>query len=166
MPVSNTSPLLYLAKLGKLDLLRKLFNKIFIPTAVYEEAVLKGKEKSFIDARVIEQAINEKWIEVKKVNLNNKERYSEIDIGESEAIELAKTLNSNLLLIDDAPARVIAESFGLNVKGTLFVLMKAYSNKLINENEIRNLLSRLISSGFRISPELYGKILEEIDKVN
>jgi|SRR3989344_8030053 len=162
MIVSNTSPLLYLAKLGKLEILKKLFVKVFIPEEVYEEAVLNGKE--FIDSKVIERAVNEKWIEVKSVSNKNKEIYDEIDIGESAAIELAKTLNAKLLLIDDAPARVLAESFGLSVKGTLYILLKAYNEKIINKNEIKSLLSRLILLGFRISPELYGEILEEIGK--
>ncbi|HLC73111.1 MAG TPA: DUF3368 domain-containing protein [Candidatus Nanoarchaeia archaeon] len=166
MVVSNTSPILYLAKLGKLELLKKLFNKVFIPREVYKEAVLNGREKGFVDATLIERAIKDHWIEVKDVVSNkNISIYSEIDVGEQEAIELAKNLNSKLLLIDDAPARVIAESFGLSVKGTLFVLMKAYSKKIINKIETKNLLSRLISLGFRISPELYGKILDEIDKI-
>jgi uncharacterized protein len=162
MIVSNTSPLLYLAKLGKLELLKKLFAKVFIPEEVYEEAVLNGKD--FVDSKVIERAVNEKWIEVKTTSNKNKETYGEIDIGESAAIQLAKTLNAKLLLIDDAPARVIAESFGLYVKGTLYIILKSYNEKIINKNEIKGLLSRLISLGFRISPELYGKILEEIDK--
>jgi predicted nucleic acid-binding protein len=166
MVVSNTSPLLYLAKLGKLDLLKKLFDKIIIPETVYEEVVLKGKERGFIDAVVIDKAINDGWIEVRQVTFDKKiESYSsEVDAGELAVIQLAKKLNSALTLIDDAPARIIAEGLGLKVKGTLHVLLKAYSKKLIKREEIKKLLSRLISLGFRISPELYGKVLEEIDE--
>ena len=94
--------------------------------------------------------------------LNNEDFYEEIDIGELEAIKLAEEIKAKLLLIDDAPAKVIAQSLGLNAKGTLYVLLKAYDNKLINKTEIKSCLSRLISLGFRISPELYGKILNEI----
>ncbi len=164
MIVSNTSPLIYLAKLGKLELLKRLFNKIIIPWAVYEEVVLRGKERGFIDATIIENAINNDWIEVKKIIAEDINLSSELDAGESEAIQLAKELNASLLLIDDAPARTLAESFGLSVKGTLYVLTKSYKKELINKSEIKNLLSRLISLGFRISPEIYGRILEEIDK--
>ena len=163
MIVFNTSPLLYLAKLGKLELLKDLFNIILIPEAVYEEAVINGKD--YADSKIVQKAINEGWIKIKLIHVKNKEFNEELDIGELEAIELAKNLNAKLLLIDDAPARAIAESFGLNVKGTLYVLLKAYKKSIINKNDVKNLLFRLLSLGFRISPELYGKILEEIDKI-
>ncbi|MEK6924761.1 MAG: DUF3368 domain-containing protein [Nanoarchaeota archaeon] len=163
MIVSNTSPLLYLAKLGKLELLKRLFDKIFIPEAVYNESVIQGQ--GFVDSRAIEKAVKDGWIEVKKVNFDkNNEIYHEIDIGESEAIELSNELKIKLLLIDDATARTIAESLGLNVKGTLYVLLKAYHKKIINKIEFKRNLSRLISLGFRISPELYGRILDEINQ--
>ncbi|MEK6894495.1 MAG: DUF3368 domain-containing protein [Nanoarchaeota archaeon] len=163
MIVSNTSPLLYLAKLGKLELLKRLFDKIFIPEAVYNESVIQGQ--GFVDSRAIEKAVKDGWIEVKKVNFDkNNEIYHEIDIGESEAIELSNELKIKLLLIDDATARAIAESLGLNVKGTLYVLLKAYHKKIINKIEFKRNLSRLISLGFRISPELYGRILDEINQ--
>lgn len=164
MIVSNTSPLLYLAKLGKLEILKIIFNKIYIPEAVYEEAVLNGKEKGFLDARIIEKAVSDGWIEVRKVSDNfDKTLYGEIDMGEIQAIKLAKEIKSKLLLIDDAIARIISQSLGLNSKGILYVLLRAYHKKIINKKEIKRGISRLISLGFRISPELYGKILEEIE---
>ena len=166
MIVSNTSPLMYLAKLGKLEFLQKLFGKVFIPQAVYTEVVVRGKERGFADAILIEKAIDNRWMEVKKAVADRKiEKYiSELDSGEAEVIKLAITLKPSLVLIDDAPARAIAQGLGLFVKGTLYVLLKANAKKLIDKNECKKLLSRMISLGFRISPELYGKILEELEK--
>ncbi len=166
MIVSNTSPLLYLAKLGKLHFLKSLFDKVIIPNKVYEEVVVKGKEKRVIDAKIIEKAIIDGWIKVKQFTLDKEaESFAGVmDAGEAAAIGLAKKLSPLLTLIDDAPARAIAESLGLKVKGTLHVLLRAHRKKLIEGKEFKRLLSRLISLGFRISPELYGKVLEEIDK--
>ncbi len=48
--VSNASPLIFLAKIGKIHLLEKIFEKILIPEKVYNEVVVKGKEKRFADA--------------------------------------------------------------------------------------------------------------------
>ena len=165
MIISNTSPLLYLAKLGKLELLKILFNRVVIAEEVYKEVVVRGKERGFIDALAVEKAINDGWIEVREIGyLKNVEKYaSEIDAGELETIQLAHELRASVVLIDDAPARIIAQNLNLSVRGTLYVIVKSYKKKLTSKIETKDLLSRLISLGFRISPELYGKVLSEID---
>ncbi|MEK6792368.1 MAG: DUF3368 domain-containing protein [Nanoarchaeota archaeon] len=164
MIVSNSSPLIYLAKINRLNLLKLLFNKIFIPEEVYTEVVINGKQRNFSDALSIERAIKDGWIEVKKTNYNFEydEIYNKIHLGEIEAIKLAKQLNAKLLLIDDASAHTLAQGLGLNVKGAIYVLLTAYEKKLINKNEIKSCLYKLVLHGFRISTELYGKILNEI----
>lgn len=163
--ISNTSPLLYLAKLGKLGLLKSLFRKIVIAEEVYREVVVRGKQQGFIDALAVEQAINDKWVEVKKVSyLEARVRHtSELDAGELETIQLAQELKASMVLIDDAPARIIAESLNLVVKGTLYVIIETYKKKLMNKAETKDLLSQLISLGFRLSAEIYAKVLDEID---
>ncbi|PIN93389.1 DUF3368 domain-containing protein [Candidatus Pacearchaeota archaeon CG10_big_fil_rev_8_21_14_0_10_31_24] len=166
MIVSNSSPLIYLAKLRKLKLLKELFGKVFIPSEVYEEVVISGKEKSFSDAFLVEKAKIDGWLHIETIN-NKKEISSfpsEIDYGEAAAIILAKKKNASLLLIDDASARAIAQSFGLKVKGTIFVILQAYKNKLISKQETKSLMASLVREGFRISHELYVSVLEEIDK--
>ena len=165
MIISNSSPLIYLAKIQKLELLRNLFKEIIIPKEVYNE-VSKGKEEKYIDAFIIERAATNGWIKVKEVGIDKEiERFaSEIDLGEVAVISLAKKLNPSLILIDDASGRAIAESFGFNAKGTLYVLLKAYKKKLINKKEIKELVNKLIFSGFRVSQEIYIKLMEQIDK--
>ena len=166
MIVSNSSPLIYLSKIGKLSLLKELFNKIKIPKEVYNEVVLRGREGGFSDSYSVEKAVEDGWIEVISIKLDKQiEKFaSEIDFGEVEAISLALKLKAQLVIIDDSSARTIAESFGLNVKGTLYVLLRAYKNKLISKNDVKNNINSLIRLGFRISPELYGEILNELDK--
>lgn len=165
MIVSNSSPLIYLAKLKKLMLLRALFKEVVIPHEVYDEVAIRGKEGSFIDAVVVERAKTEGWLHVESAPQEKelKAFSPEIDIGEAAAILLARKINANLLLIDDASARIIAQSFGLNVKGTVFVLLRAYKKKMLTKEEVRKLMGRLIAEGFRLSQELYVSVLEEID---
>lgn len=166
MIISNSTPLIYLAKIGKLNLLKTLFKEIIIPKEVYEEVVVEGKNKKYFDALRIEKAVKEGWIKVKKIVLDNevKSLAPEIEIGEVSLISLAKKLKPNLILIDDASARTITESFGFKVKGTLYVLLRAYKKKLINKKEVKDLINKLIFSGFRISQEIYIQVLSEIGK--
>ena len=165
MIISNTSPLIYLGKIKKLQILKKLFNEVTIPRQVYDE-IIKGKEEKFLDALVIENAVKDSWIKVKDAEINEgAEKFlDEIDVGEVAVISLAKKLKPSLILIDDASARTIAESFGFNVKGTLYILLKAYKRKLINKIEVKDSLNRIVFAGFRISQEIYIKFLEELDK--
>jgi len=165
MIISNTSPLIYLAKLQKLKLLKTLFKEIIIPKQVYEE-VIRGKEDGFFDALLVEKAVENGWMKIKEIEIIKQiKRFApEIDLGEIALISLAKKIKPSLVLLDDASARTIAESFGFNVKGTLYVLLKAYKRKLINKKEIKRLINELVISGFRISQELYIQLLEELDK--
>lgn len=166
MIISNASPLMYLSKLNKLNLLRGLFKEIIIPKEVYNEVVTRGKEAGFLDAYKVEKAIEEGWLKIKEAKIEDEleEFAPEIDMGEIAVICLSKKLKPSLVLIDDASARTIAESQGFNVKGTVYVLIKAYKNNLITKKEAKNLINHLVIIGFRISHEFYIQLLEELEK--
>jgi hypothetical protein len=162
--VSNSSPLIYLARLNKLALLRSLFGEIFIPRSVYNEVVLVGKQKGFLDARGIERAIEERWIKVGEFEPKGELlRFAELDSGEADVLSLALELHATLVLIDDASARLIAEALGLNSRGTIYVLLRAASEGIVTKAEVRRLLAELIATGFRISSEIFARILNELE---
>ncbi len=167
MIVSNASPLIYLAKIKKLILLKKIFKEITVPYEVYEEVVIEGKRGSFHDAFAVENAKEEGWLKVKEPIADSELRIlaQEIDYGEAAAITIAKKYCATLVLLDDASARTIAQSSGLKVKGTIFVILTAYKKKIISKQDARHLMALLVKEGFRISHELYAKTLEEIDRL-
>lgn len=162
--VSNSSALIYLSKLGKLELLQKLFKEIIIPREVFNEIVERGKKEKIADALVVEDAINQGWLKI--INCKVDERLlkfaPELDLGEVEVISLAREIKLDLVIIDDASARRISESFGFNTKGTIYVLLKAFKKGLITQDEIKTLLDKLVFAGFRLSPEVYLKVLREL----
>lgn len=67
MIVSDALPLIWLAKVGKLYLLREMFGKVLIEEEVKRETIERGKEEGATDALVIEDVVKEGWIEVKKI---------------------------------------------------------------------------------------------------
>jgi len=154
MIVCNSTVLIYLAKLNKLDLLRKLFGKVIIPNAVYGEVVVVGKEKNYVDAKLVEKAINDEWILVKETKVLELLENVGIDRGELESISLANNLKEGILL-DQTHARYAAEMVGLKPHGTLYVLFLSLSKKLITYDEYLELLEKLINYGFRMSEEVY-----------
>ena len=91
MIISNSSPLILLAKIGKLSMLEKLYNKVLIPYEVYREVIIEGKKENYSDAAFIEKCIND-FIFVKDL-VEEHEKEAEklkgiIGLGESEAIQL------------------------------------------------------------------------------
>jgi len=137
-------------------LLKRLFHTVLIPKSVYEEVVVEGKRKGFVDAEIVEKAVKDGWIKVVE--------FDEIERGEAEAIELAlrKSLN---LLVDDSTARVIASSLGIKPIGSLRVLYLAVKNGLISKDVARKTLNLMINKGFRLSIEVYSRFLEELERV-
>lgn len=156
--VSNSTPLIALSRIDKLDLLKQYFSEITIPEAVYHEVVVAGGELH--GAKEIK---NLPWVKVKKVGngLAVKALETIVDTGEAEAITLAAELKSRLLLIDDAEGRKTALGMGLTITGTVgVILMAAKEGKL----DLKSTLDRLLSAGFRLSDREYQRIIALLAK--
>jgi len=156
--VSNSSPLINLAIIGRLEFLKSKFSEILVPQAVWQEVVFEGMGKP--GAKEVEQT---EWIKVKDIKdkLLVTSLAQHLDDGESEAIALALEIGADLLLLDERDARETAEAFGLDVLGTIGMLIWAK-----RKGQIPNLkaeLDRLINiAGFWISKELYKRALMEV----
>lgn len=154
--VSNTSPIINLAAIGKLDLLKKCFGKIYIPPAVYNEITVKGRgEPGDIEVRTVD------WIEVievKDISLLLLLR-KDLDEGEAESIALSIQLEADLLLLDEFDARSIASKLRLRFIGLLGVLVRAKEAGYIQK--VMPLMNSLKEqAGFWIGEELYQYVLK------
>lgn len=153
--VSNTTPIISLLKLNQLDLLQKLYTKIYIPKAVYEE-IEAGKSKGYYkDLTKID------WINIIEIQNKQAVRYFlDLDEGEAEAIILANELNTDLIILDEKLGRFHAKHANLKVTGTVGVLIKAKSEKLIPE--LKPLLDELTDKEVWISEKLKFEILKKV----
>lgn len=66
--VSNTNPLLWLSKVGRITLLKKLFGEIVFPEEVYKEAVERGLQEGFSEALAIKECVDQGWIKISKLD--------------------------------------------------------------------------------------------------
>ena len=157
--VSNTTPILSLFKIGKLNLLQSLFGQVTVPMAVYDEIVVAGKGKQGHDE--IEKA---DYILIKEIGNVFAARLlrSQLDRGEAEAIVLAGELGANLLLLDEKKARRIAQASAQSVIGTLGILQTAKDRGLIPD--IKTPLDSLIANGIWIDKSLYSLVLHNNDE--
>lgn len=93
---SNATPLIYLAKSGNLHLLREVFKEVYIPIEVKAEVVNRGKRLGIPDAQVVEDAIERGWIKIQEAEpIDTPIR---LDDGESAALSLAKSLETDVLI--------------------------------------------------------------------
>ena len=157
--VSNTSPILNLAIIGQLALIRQQFGQVQIPLAVLAELkVLEDRPGS----KEIQAAVDTGWIKVQEVSsqLSVQLLQQVLDRGESEAITLAIDFKADRILLDERDGRKIAKSLGLKVIGVLGILLRAKQEG--NLSSFPDAIDALIkTAGFRISPELLAKILAE-----
>ena len=161
--VSNSSPLVILSTINSLDLIFNLFDKIFIPQAVYEEVVVRGIAEHYPDANLIRNEIQKERIVVQKpIKTEPSLDVSNIHQGEFEAIHLALSLEeSNIILLDDEEARIYARNLGLKVKGTLGILVENYKSNYISSKTAIKKLDE-INQLLYLSADLYSKVLQQL----
>ncbi len=164
MIVSNASPLIYVAKIKKIQLLKELYKVIIIPEEVKNEVVDQGKKRGESDAFLIEEEIKAGWIKVEKVTTLLKWEM-EVEIGEKAAISLAKEKKQSMVLIDDKMGRIAAKIVNVEPIGTIAILLFALKQKKIIFDEFLHLLTLLAEVGFRLQQELYTFAIEEARRI-
>ena len=129
--VADTSPLIVLAKLGRLDLLRVEYTRVVMPPSVYRKGVIVGRQFHADDAVAIQQAIAEGLLEVRAAQKPFSLGIPNLGAGEMECIELARELEADAVLMDDFNARRAAretfarEGLDIAVRGTLGIIAGA-----------------------------------------
>jgi hypothetical protein len=161
--VSNATPLIYLAKVGKINFLKKVFGEVFIPEEVKIEVVDRGKLLGERDAYVIEKAIDEGWLKVLSAEIV--EVPIKLESGEVAVLSLAKKLGLREVLMDEVSARMAAKLLDLTPRGTVFVLLKALEKKEIDLNGFLEILNQLIRHGFRLKEEVYIEAVREAREI-
>jgi predicted nucleic acid-binding protein len=121
--VSDTSPILNLSAVGKLDLLRDLYGEIVVPPSVQGELSRNGTD------------LDPSWTRVVAAQDQNDVAAlcEQLDPGEAEAIVVAAELEAELVLVDEKRGRRIAIARGLEVTGLLGVLAEAKARGLIHQ---------------------------------
>lgn len=153
---SNSSPLIFLAKLNFLELLAK--DKILIPSGVQKEIL--AKESAEKDKLI--RFFKEKNVSILNPKNKNIQSFS-LGIGEIEAINLSLEQDTTHILMDDRRACSFAKIQNLEPHGTIWIILRAYKNKDLTKTQARDLIYDLPSVGFRIDQEFLFQILKKLD---
>ena len=141
----------------------RLFGQVGLPTAVYQEVVIRESQRGYSDALLIEMALQRKQLIILDVihdDLPSEIASLPLDAGEKEAIYLATRMPTrmpnSLVLLDDLKAREEAKARKLAVKGTLGVMVQAYRNGLVTLDEMGTIFEKnlgVASSFFTLCQE-------------
>jgi len=155
--VSNATPLIGLASIRQLGLLKMLFGEIIIPRAVYDETVTSGRVGGGAKREVSKAG----WIKVVEVHdrLAVELLLDEMDLGEAETIVLAHEMGADWVLMDEKKGRRKLSQLGLNKIGTIGILLKSRQQGLLSL--LRPELEKLQERGFSISQSVIDAVLEQ-----
>jgi len=142
--ISNTSCLIVLSNINRLDILNEIYGTIFITPEVKDEF---GEELPG-------------WIKVEEVKDNSKTKLiaNILDMGEASTIALALEREDSLVILDDGKARRFAAGINLKITGTLGVIINA--KKVGLSINVHKIIADMKQCGFRI-PNDIEKILND-----
>jgi predicted nucleic acid-binding protein len=143
--ISDTSCLIALSRIEKLDLLKDLYHEIIITKDVQQE--FGG---SLPD-----------WILITEVKDKQKQKDLEdrLDKGEASSIALALEIDNTTLIIDEIKGRKIAQSLNIDIIGTIGIIILADKKGLISD--VISTILLLANKGFRLSDNLINKIINK-----
>lgn len=157
--VSDTTPLLHLARAGLLHLVPGVHGEVRVPRTVWRELVDGCPDALEVVHLIHAKAVG--WLRVED-GAEETDAYAElvgsVDEGEAAAIALAEHLHAGLLLVDDRDGREAAADRGLPIRGTLGILLEAKRARVLDE--VRPALAALLETGLRVSLELQAEVLK------
>jgi predicted nucleic acid-binding protein len=147
--VSNSTPIIVLSRVDKLEILQSLYGNINIPIAVSQEVALKGDN-------LVQR---NPWMKIKHVNDKlARDAFSvSLHSGEVEAMLLTRQLGADLLIIDDGLARKYAKRLNITITGTVGVILQAKNKGIIPR--VKPILNDILSNGFFLSEQVRREIL-------
>ena len=143
--ISNSSGLIALEAIGRLDLLRQLYGTVLIPPAVAQEC-----GSAVAGWMQIQPVQNQGMVQSLRINLGH---------GESEAIALATEVPAARVILDDKKARRIARQLSLPVTGLLAVLLQAKQQGYVSS--LREIIAELAAARFFLSDALADEALRQ-----
>lgn len=151
--ISNTTPILSLLKINKLEILKELYGQVIIPNAVYQE-IEEGRHKEYYkDLTKID------WLIIKRIkDESSRDYFVDLDDGEAEVLILAKELNADLVILDEILGRRYAKVLKYKLTGTLGVLLKSKEKGIIKS--LKLLLTELTEKGTWLNPKLIKEVLK------
>jgi len=166
--VFNSTPLIYLTKVGLSTVFEGLVGEKFTSPTVKKEVVEEGKRKGISDAIVLGKLFENSVFKVRKPKDNEVfSRLSEtrgLHVADAEVLALAWECDG-VAVVDDEVAKKTAKVYGIFYAGTPYILVRAVDEGIISKDAAKQAVKDMISVGWRCSVESYAKIMEILDRI-
>jgi predicted nucleic acid-binding protein len=158
--VSDSSPLIALAKIDSFALLRKIYGELYIPTEVYNEVVIAG-----VGLAGAVETSDSQWIHVcrikNSVDLVTSQARFGLGTGELSTMILAKELRAGLVILDDLKARRLAQREGFRVQGCVAILEASFRTGYLPD--LRQAYDQMVKRGVYLNRELISISLQSFN---
>ena len=152
--VADTSPIRYLVLIGQINLLPRLFEKIWLPSVV-------STDLSHASAPPAVRAWIQHppgWLEILIAPDIDDPSLAVLDVGERAAIALGLSLQADLILMDDRKGAAVARNMGFEIAGTLGVIDLAAERAWV---DLADALDRLQATNFRYRRDLLDAVFRK-----
>ena len=164
--VSDAGPLIHLAQIKKLQLLKRIFKRISVTPRVKWEVVDEGIKLGRDDALAVRKAMEEGWIVIEdtpKAMTSAAKRLAEgenISRLDAETILLAEEKGAKMTLVDEKVLSDLAKMYGLEVWSTWTILLEAFSRGFIEIHDIESAINELGERRHKLKANQAAEILE------
>lgn len=158
--VINATPLIALALIDKLALLPQIFDDILVAGAVYDEIVIKGAGRPGSDVVATAEWL---YVQAPESTSSIEPMLLGLDPGELETLLLAREVQADWVLIDERLGRRTARAMGLEIKGTVGILLVAFHAGLLSGEDALAAVQELVTKGIRIGSEVISWFEAELE---
>ncbi len=166
--VFDSTPLIYLSKVGLSWIFKELPVEMLIPKTVFEEVVTKGKKRGDADAFVIDELVKDKIINVVEVASEFKRTFeglnAELHPGEIDVLALASAKGA-IAIFDESIAREVGDILGIKTHGTFYLIFSMVKKGKLSKKEAKNKVDEMIKKGWRIGHEQYLEFVELLERI-
>ncbi len=162
MIVGDSSPLIHLSRIGRLQLLRKVYGTILIPRGVWDEVVGQGEGRP--GGSEVQIGVEEGCIRIEKVSVTRRLEAEGAEGADAEVIALARQRRIPLLS-NDRTLAAIARPAGVRVIWLTQALVEAVEKRVLSSREARVVLRELVGSGLRVRSEVLAEIVHLSEQV-
>lgn len=166
MWVFDATPLIYLAKVGRLRLVDDLNGACVIPQPVYEEVVETGVEQGYPDARRIESAVETDHFEIVPVETTDLrsrlEENTRLSDADGAVLAYARA-HEAVAVMDETYGRDVATTEGVTTRGTAFLVLKLAMKEVLDVDEARTVIDEMLDAGWYCAPSVYSRIVQTLE---
>ena len=166
--VLDATPLIYLAKAERLDVIETLDEPRIVPETVHHEVVTAGVERGYDDARRIERAVEAGLLGIVTVDLDDSpvadrlKRHPGLTDADVAVLACADARDT-IAVMDESAGRSAAEVEDIETRGSAYVVLSAVQRGMLTPKRGRETIDAMIDAGWYVAPDLYTTLVRKLE---